>query len=300
MPKKVLTILVLCVILIAGCDNLPWNKPQQPKPEKSPVLSYKGPLLAQVGNWAIGKIDFENQLKAVRAINAEIDTENKEFQKRFLQELVDIETLAQEAEAQGVDKEKEVQDAIRNFKRTLLAQKMLGDIAKSITVTDVEIKNFYESNKLALTEPQQTKVREIVVSTETEAKDLLIKLLKGEDFASLAKEYSVSENKSKGGDLGYLIFGSENIPERLKNFEKFWQTVFTTEKGSSSNYFKGEEGYYIIKVEDIKEGKITPLSEVREAIEERLRRDKIEKKKDDIVFSAKSKFEIKVNSHLLD
>jgi len=261
--------------------------------EELPII--KGVLLAQVNDWAIGTQDFRDQLDALKTLYPEADVTDPEIQKRILQEMVNFEILAQEAELRGLDKEKDVQDAVKNFKRTFLAQKILENIAKETIVTDVEIRNFYDSNKLSLREPEERKIREIVVLTESEAKNILIRLIQGESFSRLALDYSIADSKNKGGDLGYLAVNPE------EKFQKFWEEAFTKEKGGVSNYFRSPDGkYYIIKVEDIRGGEVKPLNEVRENIEEHLRRIKIERKKEDVIFNAKQKFKVIVNENLLD
>jgi len=292
MLKKLLVIVVFC-FFVSGCDMFMPQKVEKKTYEELPII--KGVLLAQVNDWAIGTQDFRDQLDALKTLYPEADVTDPEIQKRILQELVNFEILAQEAELRGLDKEKDVQDAVKNFKRTFLAQKILENIAKETIVTDVEIRNFYDSNKLSLREPEERKIREIVVLTESEAKNILIRLIQGESFSRLALDYSIADSKNKGGDLGYLAVNPE------EKFQKFWEEAFTKEKGGVSNYFRSPDGkYYIIKVEDIRGGEVKPLSEVRENIEEHLRRIKIERKKEDVIFNAKQKFKVIVNENLLD
>ena len=291
MFKKLLVLVVLCFFL-SGCDTL---MPEKVDTKTYDVPTIKGRLLAQVNDWAIGTQDFRDQLDALKTLYPEADITEPEIQKRILQELVNFEILAQEAEVRGLDKSKDVVDAVKNFKRTFLAQKILENLAKEAVVTDVEVRNFYDSNKLSLREPEERRVSEIVVRSESEAKNILIRLIQGESFSRLAREYSIVDSKTKGGDLGYLSVDPN------EKFQKFWEEVFTREEGGTSNYFRSPEGqYYIIKVEDIKGGVVKPLSEVRDDIEELLRRTKLEQVKEDIVFNAKQKFKVVVNENLLD
>src|SRR4029077_6425409 len=51
---------------------------------------------------------------------------------------------------------------------------------------------------------EEVHLRQIIVATEAEAKKHIAKLKKGEDFASLATQYSQHPSAAAGGDLGYL------------------------------------------------------------------------------------------------
>lgn len=282
---------VLIIVVFSGCKAL---SPQKTETSEKQTSRIRGPLLAKVNNWAIGVDDFRDQLKAVEALDPEIDIEASDTKIRFLQELVNLEILSQEAQRKGLGKDEEIQEAVRNFKRNLLTQKLLGEISKDVIVTETEIENFYNTNKERLKEPEERRIREIVVPTQTEAKNILIKLLEGESFSILARANSIAASQSKGGDLGYI---SVNLEEK---FQKFWEVVFTTEEGEVSNYFRGPEGkYYILKVEDVKGGEVASLYEVKERIRELLRRQKIENKREDIIYNAKQKFEVEINEGLL-
>ena len=93
------------------------------------------------------------------------------------------------------------------------------------------------------------------------AEDILKRVKNGEDFASLAKEYSQDTSATNGGDIGYskdgeLVKSFEDALKSLKNGEVYPEVV-------ESDY-----GYHIIKktgekqasFEDEKESLITKLS----------------------------------------
>jgi peptidyl-prolyl cis-trans isomerase C len=293
MFKKVLIIAILTVFIL-GCDVL-FPKKDKPGPDfSSAPPAVKGTLLAQVNDWAIGTGDFSDQLEALKTLYPNVDIGSKDAKKRILEELIDFEILAQYAETKGLDKDKDVMEAVKNFKRTFLAQKMLEEISRKVTITDVEVQNFYNSNRLNLREPEERKIREIIVRTESQAKDIVIKSLQGQSFSSLAKEYSIADSKRKNGDLGYL---SVDPQER---FQKFWEEAFTTEEGKISNYFQGPKGYYILKVEDKRGGKEKPLTELKSTIREYLRREKMDKEKSDIINAAREKFNVVINESLVN
>jgi peptidyl-prolyl cis-trans isomerase SurA len=99
-------------------------------------------------------------------------------------------------------------------------------------------------------------------TVETQINEAYSRLQKGEDFATLAKEYSTDkENAANGGDLGWITFG-EMIPV-------FQAYAFTLNKvGDYSIPFKSEAGYHIVKLLD--EKPIESFDAKREEIKSRL------------------------------
>jgi len=79
----------------------------------------------------------------------------------------------------------------------------------------------------------------ILVRKESEAKEVLEKLNKGESFAKLAEQYSIDGTRKRGGDLGTFGHG-----EMVREFE---QAAFALEKGKTSGIVKTQFGYHIIK-----------------------------------------------------
>ncbi len=79
----------------------------------------------------------------------------------------------------------------------------------------------------------------ILVEKLSVAQELRAKIIKGESFANLAKEYSIDTSKKRGGDLGFFGRGMM-VPE----FEK---AAFALQKGQVSDIVKTQFGYHIIK-----------------------------------------------------
>ena len=79
----------------------------------------------------------------------------------------------------------------------------------------------------------------ILVEQLSLAQELKTRIVKGESFANLAKQYSIDVSKKRGGDLGYFSRGMM-VPE----FEK---AAFSLEKGQVSDIVKTQFGYHVIK-----------------------------------------------------
>jgi peptidyl-prolyl cis-trans isomerase C len=79
----------------------------------------------------------------------------------------------------------------------------------------------------------------ILVTTEKQAKDLLVQLNKGKDFAALAKRYSTCPSGKRGGDLGEFRRG-----QMVKAFDDI---VFKKELLKVHGPIKTRFGYHLIK-----------------------------------------------------
>jgi len=212
--RKILYIIVILSLFI-GCDKLIPSKVEKESKVSSPI---KGTLLAQVNDWAIGTQDFNERLNALKTMYPDAANLDATAKKKVLEELINLEILSQVAAQKGLTRDKDVVSAVRDFRSSLLAQKLREQLARDIIVTDAEIDNFYKQNQAIFQEPQERKIREIVVANESQAKDVSIRLLQGENFVFLAESYSIAESKAKDGDLGYIT-----PPADLKGskFQKF-------------------------------------------------------------------------------
>ncbi|HQA48733.1 MAG TPA: peptidylprolyl isomerase [Bacillota bacterium] len=139
----------------------------------------------------------------------------------------------------------------------------------SISITEEEMREYFEENKETFAVEEQVKASHILTETEEAAAEVKEKLDAGEDFAELAKQYSIDEaNKNYGGDLGIVKRG-EMVPE-------FEEAAFSMEAGSISQPVKTQFGYHIIKVDDKKEAREADFEQSKEQIEEILFEGKVQ------------------------
>ncbi|XQW85979.1 peptidylprolyl isomerase [Thalassotalea piscium] len=81
--------------------------------------------------------------------------------------------------------------------------------------------------------------RHILVKTEKQAQELILKLNKGADFAQLAKKFSTCPSSKKGGDLGEFKKG-----QMVKAFD---DVVFKKEVLKIHGPIKTRFGFHIIQ-----------------------------------------------------
>lgn len=296
-------VLILSLSLLACSEGSPFNF-LKPKGKAKPVAQQpvqpvaqrpiKGALLAQVNDWRIGITDFENRLNTLKEAGMALTVEKDVI----LDELIKLVLISQEAEKKGYANDPEIKEALEDYRRTILFQKLSEEITKDIIVPDNEVEEFYDQARdFYFKEDDSLKLSEIAVSSETVANDIYMKVaFQGEDFAALARESSLLPSRAEGGDIGWVTPNSQDT----KKFKKYWDVASALDKGKVSFVFVSEDSkYYILKLEDKKQGRVIPLSEVKEQIRAALQADKQKKKVDELVEKLKADARIIQNKELL-
>lgn len=167
--------------------------------------------------------------------------------------------LESEARRLKLDQDPGVQLKIRNYTQQLLAYELVLSLRKQFLKDDAALRAQYERNKDRYAQPH---VRQILIRTpgseaakprghaelsvakaKAKADALLVKLVKGADFATLAKAESDDVgSRDKGGDMGYIAKGAT-----AANFEA---AAYAMPVGELSAVIQTEYGFHILRVED--------------------------------------------------
>jgi len=148
--------------------------------------------------------------------------------------------VMQGAHAAGVADRPAIRKALRMAEEQIVGQTYLDELLAT-EVTEDEIRALYDKEVQNFRREEEIHARHILVKTEKEAKDILVQLKAGADFAELADKKSLDENTT-GGDLGYFTKGMM-IPE-------FGDVVFDMKKGQLSGPIKTPFGWHVVLVED--------------------------------------------------
>lgn len=157
-------------------------------------------------------------------------------------------------------------------------------VKKTITVSEADVKSYYEQNALRLSGKEERRASHILISAPKDAapdvrqkaKDLALSLLKSvraqpETFADVAKKSSQDPGSAaKGGDLGFFARG-----DMVKPFE---DAVFAMKKGDISDVVESDFGYHIIRLTDVKLPVQRSFAELRGGIEADLKSQQAQRK----------------------
>ncbi|MCX5693751.1 MAG: peptidylprolyl isomerase [Candidatus Omnitrophica bacterium] len=267
MKKKIIIFTIVSLIFggFLGCDK--FNPAAKKKVEVKAVIAQpatieaKGPVVGKVNNISIGLDDLNEEIKVynanVPADRPELKIVTREQKVNYLKnEMVRRTLIYQHALDQGLDRNEEVRQAVEKNKRDLMVLQDIKDITKNITATSKEVEDYYNTYKEQLKEPEEREISEIVVGSEQDARDILIQLLQGADFATLARSNSKAPSAKDGGSLGFIKKGIKSAQFDAAAFSD------SLDAGKISSIFKTTDGYNIVKLESKRGGKQKPLSEM--------------------------------------
>ncbi len=150
------------------------------------------------------------------------------------------------------------------------------EVSQKVKISETEAKEYYEKNLNEFQTTKELSARHILIrpapgasdmkkakeDARKKAEEVLALLKKGENFAKLAKKYSDDKGSdSQGGSLGYFRQG-----DMVRPFE---EAAFSLKKGEMSGIVETEFGYHIIKTDDIREARLIPFKEAKNAIEKK-------------------------------
>jgi peptidyl-prolyl cis-trans isomerase SurA len=162
-------------------------------------------------------------------------------------------------------------DRIRQMEEEkIIVQAMRSrQIKEEPIIPPARIESYYREHRQEWTVNDEVKLRmiKIVPGDEPEKKRKMIeeirgKIVRGADFAGLARVYSEDSTQERGGDWGWVKHGDLN-PEMER-------IVFSLPTGKVSEVLELNATYYLLLAEEKKGGVTKPLKEVRGEIEQRL------------------------------
>lgn len=241
--KKIKYGLVLClaiVILTPGCSSKP-----------------KGAVIAQVNDDYLTKDEFT-------ALVPQGYDVNQQNLPKILDRWVSNSLMYQEAVRRGLNKDENVKLYLKRLERDYLVNELLGKLTSSVSVSQVELSNYYNIHKDEFS--YEVKMMRIVLRDSLFAAKTLEEIRSGADFKKLAKERSEDALLEGGQESRYFARGVGD--PRMGGEPDVEEAIFALKKGEVSNVIPSQEGYQIIKLVDKKKVKgEVGLGEVKDYIE---------------------------------
>jgi len=263
--------------------------------QKSGEKELGGKELLRINDVSISLEEFQQMLEK-QPLEGKMKLLSEKGTRDFLENyVVSREVLYQEAKKKGLDKKKDLLVKIEDARRAILIEALLEDVLRGrAEVSEEEIQRYYKENSNFFIEPQEVKIRHIVVNSEPALKEVVSKLSEGESFEKLASTYNIGKFKDNAGDLGYIRRGQLASP-----FAQFEEAAFSLRKrGEISEVVSTPYGYHILRLEDLRGTTLRPLNQVKEKIRFFLEPKKKQEAYLNYLKEAKSKAKILINEKL--
>jgi len=145
--------------------------------------------------------------------------------------------------------------------------RLLADAARPAEVSEDEIGAFYRAHAAELAVPETVTLRQILVATLNEARDVRRRLARDpKAFDAIARSQSKGEEAGAGGYMGPFERGQ--LPAELE------AAAFALPEGGTSQPVETALGYHVLRVESRQQARAPTLEETRETIRARLARGK--------------------------
>ena len=220
-------------------------------------------VIATVADQPIYKSQLDAMIKDMQAQFGNATTD--QLEGVALSSLIDQALVDQAAKAEGLDKTPEFQQRMEMaFQQALYNEYYDEHIAGDIT--DDMVKARYEKEVAAMPKQEEIHARQILVSSEDKADEVIKKLDDGGDFEKLAEQYSTGPSAKSGGDLGYFTKGQMDPA-----FEK---AAFALKPGQyTEKPIKTDTGYHVIEVVDVRDKAPVAFDQVAPQIRQLVARD---------------------------
>ncbi|MEP7051856.1 MAG: peptidyl-prolyl cis-trans isomerase [Pseudomonadota bacterium] len=170
-------------------------------------------VLAKVGEREITLGEYAETLERMDPFER-IRYQSADRRKLLLNEIIQVELLAQEAKRRGLDKQPETQERLRQILKDELLRDVRRDAPAPSEISDAEVHGYFDAHHEEFKEPERRRVAHIVLTNEAQAKAVLAKATgaTAADWGKLVADVSL-DKPAKGaapalaelaGDLGIV------------------------------------------------------------------------------------------------
>ncbi len=244
----------------------------------APAFAQADKVVAKVDGIAITEKDIALASEDLGERLAQLPDERK--RDEVINYLVDLKLGAKAAAAAKIGDTPDFAARLAYYREKVLLDEYLTSEGKK-AVTPEAAKKLYDETTKAMAPEEEAHARHILVEDEAQAKAVVERLKKGEDFAKVAGELSKDPGSGKeGGDLGWFT-KDRMVPE-------FAEAAFKLQKGQVSDPVKSQFGWHVIRLEDKRAKPLPDFAAVKPQIDQYLER----KAQQDVVLALREKAKV--------
>jgi parvulin-like peptidyl-prolyl isomerase len=284
------------------------SAPTGPKP-LSPEMAAK--TLAKVGDRTITLGEYAATLERMDSFER-MRYQSPDRRKRLLDEMIDVELLAQEARRRGLDKSEETQERVRQILRDQLLQDVRKSAPSAKDVPEADLHAYYDAHKDEFAEPERRRVSAIVVDTPAQAKTVLAKALKATptEWGALVDQFSTqrgarsvpTQPAERAGDLGNVAPPRPPPGAQPPGPAPGREAAFKVAKVGDTypSVVEADKKYYVLKVTSKTDARARTFEEAQRAIRTAVVQSRVDEKEQALEKDLRSRFPVKVDEAALE
>ncbi len=229
----------------------------------APPPSPEDPVILTLGNQNVRRSEFDRHVTAIELQGG--SQLEPAVRQALLEPFLEERVVVLEARSRGLLEADSTPDQEQAAVRRLLAE-----TGQSLApITDAELRSYFEEHKATFRVPETVTLRQILVPTFNEARDVRRRLLKNSrSFENLARTRSKAPEAEAAGLMG--VFSRGELPPELE------EAAFALPPGRTSGIVQTPLGYHVLRVDERQESRDRLLEDCREEIGARLQRARSE------------------------
>jgi hypothetical protein len=150
----------------------------------------------------------------------------------------------------------------------LTSETVNAEVWSRVKPSDAEIDDFYQQNIDRFMLRAKVWYHEIVLDSESRAREVRERLLAGEDFAGLASRYSIDKGAAERG--GEMPPYEKGVNAKLDGQSELVRELLALEPQTVSAPVRTSRGWHVLRVDARREERQRPLEEVRDELRSNL------------------------------
>jgi peptidyl-prolyl cis-trans isomerase C len=302
------------VTILSGCHENHKTAPAPPESASSgagrltPELAKQ--VLAKVGDREITLGEYAETLERMDPFER-LRYQSPDRRKQLLNEIVQVELLAEEAKRRGLDKQPETQERLRQMLKEELLHEVRRNVPAPDDISETDVHAYFDAHHDEFKEPERRRVSHIVMANEAQAKSVLQKALSASasDWGKLVADESL-DKPPKGanpapaelaGDLGIVgppghpRGANPRVPEALR------AAVFQIDKvGGVLDHLVPDGGkFHIVRMTSRTDARDRSLQDAERTIRVAIVQERIHAREDQLELELKQRYPVTVDDDAL-
>jgi peptidyl-prolyl cis-trans isomerase C len=199
-----------------------------------------------------------------------------------------FESIVKDGKSKRYNNASYVRNQSQMWSGNLLAQALVADYRKSVSVDETELTQYYDSTKYDHLKPEQRKIIPIIVREKEAAEQLREQIAAGANIVSLAEEHSLNKMNLDSNNPGVYV--------TRDSWGEIGRVAFALKAGQLSETMKNTDSTYaIVKLLEIRPAAPYPFDAVRDGLHVVLEDRHLQQKVERLLSTVVKKYDIRID-----